>query len=135
MPLPSHDAVLAIGRGHDVVDDPCVDEDRVGDPRVLRIADVERVQTIADRAQIGILAVRVRPELGGRQFGDGHSAERRRRAPDIAVLDNDTGLGAGCAYRSAHGVGAGLVGNEAAVGSTTPSPGATSTGGVTDDTS
>ena len=77
-------APLPVGGRHHVVHHTRVDDDRVGDARVVRIRDVERIHAVADRRQVRVLAVGVRPELRGRQLRERHAAEDSRGALHVA---------------------------------------------------
>ena len=81
------DAVLAVFRGHDVVEDAGVRHHRIDDRRICRIVDVDHVGAIGDRGHVGALPGGVHPHLG-REVLDrqpaqhlhpaGHPAQRHR---------------------------------------------------------
>src|SRR5687768_699782 len=81
--LPGEHPVLAVLRGHDVVDGTRVDDDRVGDHRSSRIAHVYRVDPVTDGAQVAMPTIGVEPELRRLEL-DGETTDERRRTARVA---------------------------------------------------
>ena len=111
--------VVAVGRRLHVVHEPGVRHDRVDDHGIGRVADVDRVDAVAAHvgAEVGDVAVGVDPDLGGGERAC--AAAGRPRSPSGARRARSTMHGGARrvpAQRRGHGVGAGPIGDEAAVG-------------------
>jgi insulysin len=108
---------LAVGERHHVVHAPRVRDHRVGDSRVRRIADVQRVQHVASRAgaEVRVLAVLVQPHLFGAEPRPRQPSDQRERATHVALGQIHRSFDAARAERCRHGVLARLVADERTV--------------------
>jgi hypothetical protein len=86
-PLTREDEKLSVGRRHDVIYTSRVGDDGIGHNGFGGIADVDRVHHVAATAgaEVGVLPVRVNPDLLGAEPCAWESADNRRSAPDVAV--------------------------------------------------
>ena len=122
-----HDAVLpvarafageheepAVGEGHHVVDASCVRDDRVGDDRMRRIADIERIQHVAPGAgtQVRVLAVLVEPHFFRAESRAGQASDEGKWPAHVAFGEGDRSRDALRSERGEHRIVAGLVAHE-----------------------
>ena len=93
------------------------DDHRIGDRRIRRIADVDRVQHVAARAgaEVGVLAVLVDPHFFRAEARARQSSDQRQRPAHVALGERHGGFHASRSERRNHCVFAGLVAHERTV--------------------